>query len=276
VTPGTWLGRWWQQRRLAGARAQIDSARWPEICAGLPLLAGLDAQSTARLTDLATLFLRQKRFETAGGAALDEPTRMELALQASLPVLALGLDWYRGWHTIILYPDEFVPAREVTDETGLVWIDDEPKSGEAWEQGPVILSLTDALAGRMRDGYNVVIHELAHKLDLLDGAANGRPPLHAGMDGAAWAEALGQAYAALCRQADAAPELAIIDPYGATSPAEFFAVVSELFFELPHRLRGAHPAVYAQLKAFYRQDPALRLKPVSGRSAAVGSADRQW
>jgi MtfA peptidase len=259
------INRWWQRRRLEQARADIDPALWPTVQARLPLLDGLDAAQSERLRDLAALFLRRKAFETARGAVLDEPTRMELALQACLPVLELGLDWYRGWHALILYPDEFVPAREVMDEAGLVWIDDEPKSGEAWEQGPVILSLTDALAGRRRDGYNVVIHELAHKLDLLDGAANGRPPLHADMDGSAWAAAFARAYAGLCRQADATADLCVIDPYGATSPAEFFAVVSESFFELPHRLRGAYPPVYAQLAAFYRQDPALRLRPVSGR-----------
>jgi hypothetical protein len=258
------VSRWWQRRRLERAHADIDPALWPEVCAELPLLDGFNEASRQRLMDTAALFLHQKTFEAAGGAELSLRTGMELALQAALPVLELGLDWYRGWHAVILYPDEFVPAREVMDEDGLVWVDDEPKSGEAWEQGPVILSLTDALAGRERSGYNVVIHELAHKLDLRDGAANGRPPLHPDMDGEAWARQMQRAYADLSRRADAAPDLCVVDPYGATSPAEFFAVVSELFFELPHRLRGVYPAVYAELAAFYRQDPALRLRPVSG------------
>jgi hypothetical protein len=259
------LSRWWQRRRLQRAQAAVDPALWPAVCAALPLLDGFGPGALRRLTDTATLFLSAKSFEAAGGAELDQRTCMELALQASLPILELGLDWYDGWHAVIVYPDEFVPAREVMDEDGLVWVDDEPKSGEAWERGPVILSLTDALAGRERSGYNVVIHELAHKLDLCDGAANGHPPLHAGMSDRDWAQALQRAYDDLRRQADAAPELCTVDPYGATSPAEFFAVVSELFFELPHRLRAAYPAVYGQLAAFYRQDPALRLRPVSGR-----------
>lgn len=260
------LHRWWQRRRLERAHADIDSALWPGVCAVLPLLDGLDDAARRRLIDTAALFLHQKAFEAAGGAELDLRTCMELALQAALPVLELGLDWYRGWHAVIVYPDEFVPAREVMDEDGLVWVDDEPKSGEAWEQGPVILSLTDALAGRERSGYNVVIHEMAHKLDLRDGAANGRPALHADMDGGAWARHMQRAYDDLSRRADAAPELSVVDPYGATSPAEFFAVVSELFFELPHRLRGTYPDVYAELTRFYRQDPALRLRPTHGRA----------
>ncbi len=257
------VSRWWRRRRLARAHADVDPALWPEVCAGLALLDGFDDADRKRLVDTAALFLHQKTFEAAGGAELDLRTGMELALQAALPVLELGLGWYRGWHAVIVYPDEFVPAREVMDEDGLVWIDDEPKSGEAWEQGPVILSLTDALAGRERNGYNVVIHEMAHKLDLRDGAANGHPPLHRGMDEGRWAAIMQRAYSDLGRRADAAPDLCAVYPYGAVSPAEFFAVVSELFFELPHRLRAAYPEVYAQLAAFYRQDPALRLRPVT-------------
>lgn len=201
----------------------------------------------------------------ARGATLDPLMQLELALQACLPVLELGLDWYRGWHALILYPEEFVPAREVVDEDGVVWLDDMPKSGEAWEQGPVILSLADAAAGRERDGYNVVIHELAHKLDMRNGSANGHPPLHANMSNARWAEDLGAAYADLCRRADTArtPEQEpLIDPYGSESPAEFFAVCTEHFFELPHLLRDEYPRVYRQLTSFYRQDPAARLQPV--------------
>ncbi|TVQ85614.1 MAG: zinc-dependent peptidase [Chromatiaceae bacterium] len=251
---------WWRRRRLAKAHAAIPAARWPAAFAALPLLQGLDAAQQARLRDLTALFLQQKTLEPVQGARLNERMALELALQATLPVLALGLDWYRGWHALILYPDEFVPAREVVDADGLVWIDDEPKSGEAWEIGPVILSLADAAAGRARDGYNVVIHEMAHKLDLRDGAANGHPPLHRGMSDAGWAADLGAAYEDLCRRAAADPDGDLpLDPYACESPAEFFAVASEAFFELPRSLAAAYPRVYAQLCAFYRQDPGQRL-----------------
>ena len=258
------ISSWWRRRRLEQAHARIDPGRWRALCAELALLDGFDDVTLGRLCDTAALFLREKAFEAAGGVRLDQRTCMELALQAALPVLELGLAWYRGWHAVIVYPDEFVPVREVMDENGLVWVDDAPKTGEAWYRGPVILSLADAQTGRARTGHNVVIHEMAHKLDMTDGAANGRPPLHAGMDPAAWAARMQRAYDDLSRQADAAPELSLVDPYGATSPAEFFAVVSEQFFELPHRLRAAYPDVYTELAAFYRQEPALRLKPVSG------------
>jgi len=262
--PRFWSPRWWRQRALARAHAAVDPALWPAAFATLPLLDGLPPSAIARLKDLAVLFLRSKTLELARGADIDDRTVLELALQATLPVLNLGLDWYGGWHAVILYPEEFVPAREVIDEQGLVWIDDAPKSGEAWQRGPVILSLADAAAGRARDGFNVVIHEMAHKLDMRDGAANGHPPLHRGMNHRRWTEALSAAYADLSRRAAAAPDAADelpIDPYATESPAEFFAVISENFFELPHLLIDEYPLVYDQLRDFYRQDPAARLAP---------------
>lgn len=257
------LTRWWDARRLARAHAGIDRRLWSVALGRLPLLAGLPPPETARLVDLAALFLADKTLEPTQGATLDPVMRLELALQACLPVLELGLDWYRGWHALVLYPDAFVPAREVIDPDGLVWVDDEPKSGEAWQHGPVILSLSDAVAGRARDGFNVVIHEMVHKLDMQNGAPNGHPPLHRDMSNARWAADLGAAYADLCRRADADPDGGDglpIDPYATESPAEFFAVVSETFFELPHLLRDEYPAVYDQLRGFYRQDPATRLR----------------
>ena len=270
------IARWWRARALAKAHARIDPELWDDAISALPLLDGLDDDARRRLTDLAALFLREKTLELAKGAEIEDRMQLELALQACLPVLELGLHWYRGWHAIILYPNEFVPAREVMYEDGVVGIDNAPKSGEAWQRGPVILSLADAVAGRERDGYNVVIHELAHKLDMRDGVANGHPTLHRDMNDQRWAEDLGAAYADLCRRVDAPPRAhpwrtdkdarmsrePRIDAYATESPAEFFAVCSEAFFELPHLLLAEYPAVFVQLRAFYRQDPAARLVPV--------------
>lgn len=209
------------------------------------------------MQDLALAFLRDKAIEEVKGVQLDLRMRLTIAMQACLPILYLGLDWYRSWYAVIVYPDAFVPAREVVDENGLVWIDDSVKSGEAWFQGPVILSWTDVAAARVCDGYNVVVHEMAHKLDLCNGDANGHPPLHAGMSDARWAEVLGAAYEDLAARADRGEET-WLDPYAAESPAEFFAVASEAFFELPDGLAEQHPKVYEELAAFYRQDPRTR------------------
>lgn len=252
---------WWHRRRLRRAHAKIDPKLWPAAFGRLALLRGLDPAAKAALKDLAALFLHDKRLELTRDAELDPVLGVEIGLCAVLPVLHLGLHWYGGWHAVILYPDAFVPKREVVDENGLVWIDNEPKSGEAWQQGPVILSLADAAAGRRRDGFNVVIHEMAHKIDMRNGSADGHPPLHRGMRDADWAAAFTAAYDNLCRRVDRDPDdpSLPLDPYASESPAELFAVATETFFELPHQLVAAYPRVYAQLAAFYRQDPCRRL-----------------
>jgi Mlc titration factor MtfA (ptsG expression regulator) len=254
------VARWWHDHTAAKALARYPQAAWERAWSRLPLLGGLDRTQAAELRALAARFLRRKAIEEVQGVRLAAPDRLTIALQACLPILHLGLDWYRGWYAVIVYPQEFVPEREWVDADGVVWVESEVKSGEAWQQGPVILSWADVESGTERDGYNVVIHELAHKLDMRNGDANGHPPLHAGMSDAAWARDLSTAYADLARRVDRGEETPI-DAYGAESPGEFFAVCSEAFFELPHLLRDEYPGVYAQFATFYRQDPAARLDP---------------
>lgn len=263
---------WWQERSASKALARYAPADWELAWAGLPMLAGLDPMQAIRLRTLAALFLRSKVIEEVQGVRLAAHQHLTIALQACLPILGLDLGWYRGWYAVIVYPDEFAPEQERVDADGVVWVEREIKSGEAWEQGPVILSWADIAAGGARDGYNVVIHELAHKLDMRNGDANGHPPLHAEMNNAAWARDLGDAFADLTRRVRRGQEAAI-DPYGAESPGEFFAVCSETFFELPHRLRDTYPGVYAQFVAFYRQDPADRLEPMDP-SEALSATER--
>jgi len=252
---------WWHQRIATRALARYTQADWEHAWRALPLLQGLDAAQTEALRTLAALFLQHKAVEEVQGTRLTNAERLTIGLQAALPVLYLGLDWYRGWYSVIVYPEAFVPEREWVDADGVVWVESEVKSGEAWQHGPVILSWADVQSGSERDGYNVVIHELAHKLDMRNGDANGHPPLHAGMSSASWARELGAAYADLSRRVEGGEETPI-DPYAAESPGEFFAVCSEAFFEVPHLLRSEYPGVYAQLGAFYKQDPAARLEPV--------------
>lgn len=252
------LSGWWQSRVLKREQSRFAPEDWDWVWESLPLLDGLDEDQCTRLADLALLFLRDKRLEPVQGLELTDRMGLLIAVQACLPILELGLDWYRGWYAVIVYPAQFVPAREYVDEDGLVQSDDRVKSGEAWDQGPIILSWDDVESGGERDGYNVVIHELAHKLDMRDGAANGRPPLHGDMSGDAWTRIMTAAYEDLARRADAGEDTPI-DPYATESPAEFFAVVSEAFFEVPDLLVQEYPEVYAQLRAFYRQDPMARL-----------------
>jgi Mlc titration factor MtfA (ptsG expression regulator) len=254
------LRRRWRRRLLDRQRGVVAPALWTALWRDLPLLEGLSSDEVQALRDLALLFLNEKAIEEAAGVQLDQRMRLLIALQACLPILHLGLDWYDGWYAVVVYPQAFLPQREWIGDDGVVWTAQEPLSGEAWEQGPVILSWADIHAGLGRDGYNVIIHELAHKLDMRDGAANGCPPLPRSTSHKSWADAFNAAYDNLCNRAAAGEDTAI-DPYAATLPAEFFAVCSEAFFEVPHLLTAVYPRVYAQLNAFYRQDLIKRLAP---------------
>ena len=246
----------WKRRRTL-ARSAIAGDDWRAALELLPLLDGLDADELARLRALAVLFLAEKAVTGAAGLEVTDRMRVVIALQACLPILNLGLDAYAGFSDIVVYPGRFVPHHAITDEAGVVHEDRAVHLGEAWDVGPLVLSWEDARDGGAEDGVNVVIHEFAHKLDMANGDANGFPPLHRGMDRDAWAGAWAAAFGDFCARVDAGEDTAI-DPYAAESPAEFFAVVSEVFFEWPEVVADEYPAVYAQLRAYYRQDPLAR------------------
>ena len=240
-----WFTNWRRQRVLA--RHRIDDALWTRATAGLAFLPG-----TEKLRELVLLFLAEKEFAGAHGLDVTDEMRVSVAAQACLPILELGLDWYRGWRGIVVYPGDFRVRRTEVDDDGVVHEWDDELAGEAMPGGPVVLSW-DALA---RDPeINVVIHEFAHKLDMLNGAADGVPPLHAGMDRAAWIKAFEDAYDGFCDAVDRGKDT-WLDPYAAEHLSEFFAVMSEAFFREPREARRRYPDVYHQLRLFYRQDPA--------------------
>jgi Mlc titration factor MtfA (ptsG expression regulator) len=245
----------WRRARIR-RRAPLDDDMWRETLGRYRFLTGLSDAERERLRDLTTVFLHDKQIHGAAGLELDAAMRMALAVQACILLLNLPDDWYDGWVEIIVYPDEFMPEVEWEDEFGVVHVGKEIRSGEAWLRGPVILSWAD-IGEDFADGVNVAIHEFAHKLDMLNGDADGFPPLHAGMDRAAWTHAFESAYKDLCHSVDCGRETTI-DPYAAESPGEFFAVMSEAFIERPEIVHAGYPAVYAQLKGFYRQDPYAR------------------
>lgn len=231
----------------------VAPARWARVEAGLPFLDRLAPADRLRLREMALALIAEKEWHGAQGLALTPDIQISIALQACLPVLNLGLDSYRGWIGIVVYPGDFVIPRKQMDEAGVVHEFDTRAAGEAWEGGPVLLSWFDQ--PEEADGMNVVIHEFAHKLDMLNGMPDGLPPLHEGMSRQAWLDAFEPAYEDFCDRVDAGEDTPI-DPYAADDPAEFFAVMSEVFFETPELLRHEYPAVYGQLVLFYRQDPA--------------------
>lgn len=246
------------------APSPLSDALWEQTLSTLPFIECLEAPDKSRLRALCEAFLGQKEFTSAGGLELTDAMCVSIAAQGCLPILELGLESYRDWVGIVVYPDEFIIPRSVEDEFGVVHEYDDVASGEAWAGGPLLVSWHDAqMAGA---GYNVVIHEFAHKLDMLSGEADGVPPLPASISRADWETTLLAAYDDFCARVDAAEErgediyeTSGLDAYGAESPGEFFAVMSESFFETPEILRAAYPALYAQMSAFYRQDPAARM-----------------
>jgi Mlc titration factor MtfA (ptsG expression regulator) len=243
---------WFRPKKLA----TIPAPLWASILAALPFLATLSDDEKKTLKSLAEGFLAEKEFSTGGGLVLTDEICVAIAAQGCLPILKLGLAAYRDWLEIIVYPDEFVVPRQQEDEAGIVHEYDDIIAGEAWQGGPLIISWHDVqMAG---DGYNVVIHEFAHKLDMLNGEADGMPALHSGISSEAWESVFFAAYDDFCRRVDSEEET-IIDPYASEHPAEFFAVLSECFFELPEVVAAEYPALYELLKRYYRQDPLARL-----------------
>jgi MtfA peptidase len=249
----------WRRRRVLARRA-IPDELWTSAVAAVPALSRLGGAELERLRTLALLFLSEKRLEAAGGLELDEGMRVRLAALACRPILELGLDCYDGFASVILYPGEFViRGREHVDENGVVHTWDDVLSGEAWEAGPVVLGWQDVEASGRGDGYDVVAHEFAHKLDLLDGAIDGLPPLHRGMRVAEWIATFQKEYDALVERIERGEE-PWLDPYAAEDPGEFFAVCCEMFFDVPNELAAEHPDLYALLRAYFRQDPAARTR----------------
>ena len=241
---------WWRRRR--GDRLRIPEPLWDQVEAGLPFLGHLTPDEHAGLRLLARQFIAEKQWSGAQGLQLTPRIQLTIALQACLPILHLGLDWYAGWVGIVVYPGDFVIPRRMIDEDGVVHEYDDEVMGEAWYGGPVLISWFDQAEDA--EGINVVIHEFAHKLDMKSGDADGLPPLHAGMSRRRWIDVMSAAFGDFRRRVDAGEDTPL-DPYGAEMPNEFFAVTSEAFFETPELLRSEYPEVYAQLRDFYRQDP---------------------
>ena len=248
--------RQWRRGRIL-RRSSLDVALWRSVVERYPFTRALSVEEQVRLRDWVVLFLHEKSIVGAGGQAVSDAMRVGIAAQACMLILNLDLNCYRDWVEVIVYPDEFVAEYEYVDEHGIEHHVQEPMSGESWLTGPVILSWADVEL-RGEAGYNVVIHEFAHKLDMLNGDANGFPPLHPGMDRAEWSRVFGAAYGDFQGRVER-EDATEIDPYAAESPAEFFAVLSEAFFETPGTVRAEYADVYRQLSAFYRQDPAARM-----------------
>ena len=247
-----------RRRKKLLTQNPLDPALWTQVLDQHPILNRLSEPDALKLKDLTTIFLAEKQFECVQGLVLEPNQKASIAVQACLPILHLGIDWYRDWKTLILTPKEFKEKRRDHDGA-LVHEYDEELGGEVMELGPIILSYRDVEDSGWGDGYNVVIHEMAHKLDLRSGDYDGCPPLHAQMSYSDWGKTFTEAYEDLRgkvrRLGKRAEKMLALDPYAATDPAEFFAVCTEYFFESPKVLKKEYPGVYGQLSLFYRQEP---------------------
>ena len=246
------LWREWRRKRALD-KIHIDAGQWQRVEARLPFLGHLSPADRQRLRDMACEFVATKEWNGARGLQLNADIQLAVALQACLLVLNLGLDWYRDWVGIVVYPGDFVIPRQTLDDAGVVHEYDDEVLGEAWQGGPVLVSWFDA--PEEPGGINVVIHEFAHKLDMSSGEVDGLPRLHEGMSRRDWIAAFEPAFEDFRRRVDGGEDTRL-DPYAAEHPAEFFAVMSEAFFGTPRLLCAEYPQVYAQLKLFYRQDPS--------------------
>lgn len=252
------LQRWRSAREARVlARRAVPDGLWRLTLARLPFLARRSDADLAELRRLTSLFLDRKEFTGIAGLEIRDDMAVCIAAQACLPVLRFGLAPYDGFVGIVVHADEVVARREWVDDDGIVHSWDEVLTGEAMQGGPVMLSWRDvAESGESADwGYNVVIHEFAHVLDMGDGEADGVPPLADAAAREAWIAVIDPAFEAFCEQVDAGVET-LLDPYGASGVDEFFAVASESFFVTPNEMRAEQPGLYGLLARYYRQDPA--------------------
>lgn len=258
----------WLTRLRGKKQALIPEALWCKTITSLPFLEVLTVNEKNELKTKVEAFLAEKEFSTVGNLDLTDEICLSIAAQGCLPILKLGLSAYRDWVGIVVYPDQFVVPRHIQDESGVIHEYNDVLSGEAWEGGPLIISWHDVqMAG---DGYNVVIHEFAHKLDMLSGEADGIPALHSGITETEWHAKFSDAYDDFCQRVDKGEDTPI-DPYASTDPAEFFAVMSESFFEIPDVVAGEYPAIYGLLCRYYLQDPLARLTNAANASRTAAS-----
>jgi len=246
-----------KNRRREALRAQpLSPEERAVLDKNIPYLSSLSKEDRDELEILVRIFLAEKSFEGCGGLELTDEIKLTIAGQACLLLLHRETDIYPNVDAIVVYPSAYrVPTAQ---HDGLVVLEeDQTRLGESWQRGLVVLAWDHVLAGaaQPRDGQNVVLHEFAHQLDGESGDMNGTPELGTRARYTAWAHVLGDEFEELSERLHSGRK-SDIDPYGATNPAEFFAVLTEMFFEKPQALKRHHAELYAELAEFYKQDPA--------------------
>ena len=246
------------RRRDALRNEPLTDAERAVLKKNVPYLSKLDEADRTEFEGLVRIFLAEKSFEGCGGLELTDEMKITIAAQACLLLLHRENDVYPDVESILVYPTAY-RAPTTKREGGVVIESEQARLGESWTRGVVVLAWDHVKSGAAQpaDGQNVVLHEFAHQLDGEDGAMDGAPDLGARARYTSWAHVLGDEFRELAEELHAGRR-SDIDAYGATNPAEFFAVVTEMFFEKPRALKQRHPELYEELAAFYKQDPAAR------------------
>jgi Mlc titration factor MtfA (ptsG expression regulator) len=240
---------WNRRSRRRRALAAPFPAEWLLIIQqNLPPYSKLSAEMRQQVQDYTQEFLYDKNFEGCGGLILNNEIKVTIAAQASLLLLNRKARCYPRLYSVLVYPSAYV-AKSPTDEESV-------RLGESWRTGAVVLAWDSVRHGaaNFADGHNLVIHEFAHQLDQEDGSGDGAPILDGSSSYVAWARVLSREYERLQKRVDKGKKT-VMDAYGASHPAEFFAVASEAFFEKPHQLSTKHPELYDELQKFYQIDP---------------------
>jgi len=246
-----------KRRRRRKILAEPFPDAWENILRkNFPLYLRLSDADRRELRDHIRIFIAEKNFEGAGELQITDEIRVTIAAQACMLLLHRESDYYPRLRSIIVYPHAFVSQVREQASLGVVSEREVVRLGEAWGHGTVVLAWDHTRSGAadIRDGHNVVFHEFAHQLDQESGDANGAPVLERSSMYVAWARVLGEAYARLQKDSGQGRS-SVLDSYGATNPAEFFAVATEAFFEKPCQLRRSYPELYDELKMYYQQDP---------------------
>ena len=249
---------WLRQRRRKRLLARPFPAEWADILRqNVAVYCRLSADERARLGQRIQVFVAEKYWEGCNGLEITDEIKVTIAGQACLLVLGLDGEYFDRLVTVLVYPSEYVATETTHGPGGVVTESTDPRLGETWHRGPVILSWPSVLAGGRvaDDGDNVVLHEFAHFLDTQDYGFDGTPPLEDSGQYRTWQEVMTAEYNQLVKRSrKGRPTL--LDHYGAKNEAEFFAVATEHFFEQPIDMQTLHPQLYETLRLFYRQDPA--------------------
>jgi Mlc titration factor MtfA (ptsG expression regulator) len=254
------LGLFRKRKRRRLLTQALDERQRDIVEKLVPYVRHLDGAKRSELEGLMHVFLAEKRFEGCGGLVVTDEMRLAIAAQACVLLLGRPTDVYPLLMTVLVYPRAYVSREPALNDHGVLDPTPVERIGESWARGSVVLSWDDVERGGALDGVNVAYHEFAHQLDDEHGEADGTPPLADAAMRKRWIEVMTREYEALVQSADAGRDT-LLDEYGAESPAEFFAVATETFFERAAELRREHPDLYALLADFYRQDPASSVPP---------------